>query len=166
MSRDHQFEIVHASLEWLSANQHDQPNLLALAQKTGYSPTYIQKVFLDWAGLSPKQFLQLLTRDVAVKRLIEGASNLEASIAAGLSGTGRLHDLLITTDALTPGEIRHRAKGVAIDYGFGNSPFGSVLVARYFEKDKRAVFPYLLTQNVARIKRKLKDNGWKHKKSK
>ncbi len=129
MSRDHQFEIVHASLEWLADNRSQQPDLSALAAKTGYSPAYIQRVFLDWAGLSPKQFLQAMTREAAVERLINGASSLDAAFAVGLSSPGRLHDLLITTDALTPGEIKLKGKGVQMEYGFGPSPFGLALVA-------------------------------------
>ncbi|MDZ4728586.1 MAG: methylated-DNA--[protein]-cysteine S-methyltransferase [Xanthomonadales bacterium] len=129
MSKDHQFEIIHASIEWLAANQKQQPDLQALSQRTGYSPSYIQRVFLDWAGLSPKQFLQALTREAAVDRLIEGASSLETSMSVGFSSPGRLHDLLITTDALTPGEIKSKAKGIRMQYGFGQSPFGLTLVA-------------------------------------
>jgi AraC family transcriptional regulator of adaptative response/methylated-DNA-[protein]-cysteine methyltransferase len=129
MSRDHQFEIVHASLKWLVANRAQQPDLEALAGKTGYSTGYIQRVFLDWAGLSPKQFLQALTREAALERLNKGASNLETSMAVGLSGTGRLHDLLISTDALTPGEVKRKAEGVEMFYGYGPSPFGTALIA-------------------------------------
>lgn len=129
MSRDHQFELIHASIEWLAANQKQQPDLQALSQRTGYSPSHIQRVFQDWAGLSPKQFLQALTREAAVDRLIEGASSLETTMSVGFSSPGRLHDLLITTDALTPGEIKSRAKGIRILYGFGQSPFGQTLVA-------------------------------------
>lgn len=129
MSRDHQFEIVHASINWLAANSTQQPDLQGLAQRTGYSPTYIQKVFLDWAGLSPKQFLQALTREAAVKRLIGGASSLETSLAVGLSSPGRLHDLLITTDCLTPGEIKSGGRGLMMNYGFASSPFGEALIA-------------------------------------
>ncbi len=129
MNRSHQFEIVHASIEWLAANRMEQPDLAALASKTGYSPTYIQRVFLDWAGLSPKQFLQVLNREAAVKRLMNGASSLETTLNVGLSSAARLHDLLITTDSLTPGEIKSRGKGVQMDYGFADSPFGKALIA-------------------------------------
>jgi AraC family transcriptional regulator of adaptative response/methylated-DNA-[protein]-cysteine methyltransferase len=129
MDNNHQFEIVHASLKWLTANRAEQPDLQALANKTGYSPTYIQRVFLDWAGLSPKQFLQVLNRDAAVERLVNGATSLEASLNIGLSGTSRLYDLLINTDCLTPGEIRSGGKGVVMQYGFANSPFGKTLLA-------------------------------------
>lgn len=129
MSKNHQFEIVHASLVRLARNRSQKPNLKALATKTGYSPACIQRVFLGWAGLSPKQFLQALTREAAVQRLIAGASSLEATMAVDLSGTGRLHDLLITTDALTPREIKSNGKGVQMQYGFGHSPFGLALMA-------------------------------------
>lgn len=129
MRRDYQFELIHSSIEWLAANQKQQPDLQALSSRTGYSPSYIQRVFLDWAGLSPKQFLQALTREAAVERLIEGASSLETTLSVGFSSPGRLHDLLISTDAMTPGEIKTRAKGIRMRYGFGQSPFGEALVA-------------------------------------
>jgi len=129
MENYHQFEIVHASLKWLAEHRAEQPDLQSLADRTGYSPTYIQRVFLDWAGLSPKQFLQVLNRDAAVARLINGASSLETSMNVGLSGTGRLHDLLINTDCLTPGEIKSGGKGVFMEYGFADSPFGQALLA-------------------------------------
>ena len=129
MGRDHQFEIVHASIAWLANNRAQKPDLNALAAKTGYSPAHIQRVFLEWAGLSPKQFLQAMTREAAIKRLVGGASSLEASLAVGLSSPGRLHDLLITTDALTPGEIKSNGKGVQMQYGYSQSPFGLTLVA-------------------------------------
>ncbi len=129
MRKDHQFEIVHASIEWLADHQKQQPDLQALSNRTGYSPSYIQRVFLDWAGLSPKQFLQALTREAAVGRLIEGASSLETALSIGYSSPSRLHDLLINTDALTPGEIKSKAKGVRMQFGFGESPFGQTLVA-------------------------------------
>lgn len=129
MSRNHQFEVVHAAINWLAENRPNQPDLQALAAKTGYSPSYIQRVFLDWAGLSPKQFLQTLNRDAAVKRLLEGGTNLEAALSAGLSSTGRLHDLLISTDALTPGEIKSKGKNIQLNYGTGLSPFGEAVIA-------------------------------------
>lgn len=129
MNSNHQFEIVHASIEWLAANREKQPDLQAMAKKTGYSPSYIQRVFLDWAGLSPKQFLQVLNREAAVKRLISGASSLETTWKVGLSSSGRLHDLLISTDSLTPGEIKSGGKGVQMDFGFADSPFGRALLA-------------------------------------
>ena len=95
----------------------------------GVSPHHLQRTFQTWAGVSPKQFLKSLTRNAALDRLKKGSSVLDASLEAGLSGPGRLHDLLISTDALTPGEIRQHGEGVQLDYGFGNTLFGKALVA-------------------------------------
>ena len=95
----------------------------------GVSPHHLQRTFQTWAGVSPKQFLKSLTRDAALARLKKGSSVLDASLGAGLSGPGRLHDLLISTDALTPGEIRKHGEGVQLDYGFGETLFGKALVA-------------------------------------
>ena len=95
----------------------------------GVSPHHLQRTFQSWAGVSPKQFLKSLTRKEALVRLKTGSSVLDAAIDTGLSGPGRLHDLTISTDALTPGEIRKHGADVRIEYGFGESPFGPVLVA-------------------------------------
>ena len=95
----------------------------------GVSPHHLQRTFQAWAGVSPKQFLKSLTRNAALDRLKKGSSVLDASLEAGLSGPGRLHDLLISTDALTPGEIRKHGAGVQLDYGFGETLFGTALIA-------------------------------------
>ena len=129
MSKNHQFEVVHAALVWLAENQMKQPDLDCLAKRTGYSPGHIQRVFVEWSGISPKQFLQLLTRNAAIQRLKSGATALETALEVGLSSPGRLHDLLITMDALTPGQVRKQASGVTLNYGFGPTPFGIALLA-------------------------------------
>jgi AraC family transcriptional regulator of adaptative response/methylated-DNA-[protein]-cysteine methyltransferase len=123
------FQLVSQALEWLSKNQGDQPDLDALAQALGVSPYHLQRTFQAWAGVTPKQFLKSLTRMEALARLREGRSVLDAALESGLSGPGRLHDLLVTTEALTPGEVRRGGAGVTIHYGFGESPFGPVLVS-------------------------------------
>ena len=79
--------------------------------------------------MSPKQFLKSLTRSAARERLIDGSSVLDAALESGLSGPGRLHDLMITTEALTPGEIRRRGASVNLEYGFGETPFGKALIS-------------------------------------
>jgi AraC family transcriptional regulator of adaptative response/methylated-DNA-[protein]-cysteine methyltransferase len=86
-------------------------------------------MFQEWAGVSPKQFLKSLTREDAVKRLMQGFSILDTSHATGLSGPGRLHDLLVTTDALSPGELKNHCDGMTIDYGSAQTPFGLALLA-------------------------------------
>lgn len=123
------YQLISQALEWLSSHQADQPELNAMAEELGVSPYHLQRTFQAWAGVTPKQFLKSLTRSEALDRLREGRSVLEAALQSGLSGPGRLHDLLVATDALTPGEARKGGAGVTIRYGFGESPFGTVLIS-------------------------------------
>lgn len=129
MQTDQHYDLIARAIHWVVEHQPEQPELQTLAQEMGVSPYHLQRTFQAWAGVSPKQFLKTLTRRAAVERLLAGSNVLDAAISVGLSGPGRLHDLLVTTEALTPGEIRMRGKGVALEYGFGNTPFGEALVA-------------------------------------
>jgi AraC family transcriptional regulator of adaptative response/methylated-DNA-[protein]-cysteine methyltransferase len=89
----------------------------------------MQRLFQEWAGVSPKQFLKYLTKTQAMERLRQGQSVLDSAVSSGLSGPGRLHDLLITTEAMTPGEAKRRGQGVEMKYGYGTTPFGEALLA-------------------------------------
>lgn len=129
MQRINHFDLVSRSIEWMAIHQSEQPDLNRLSGAMGVSPHHLQRTFQLWAGVSPKQFLKSLTRKAALARLDAGCSVLDAALESGLSGPGRLHDLLISTDALTPGEIRQRGKGISLSYGFGDSLFGEVLVS-------------------------------------
>lgn len=129
MQHHRHYMLVSRAIHWVVDHQHEQPELESLAKEMGVSPYHLQRTFQAWAGVSPKQFLKALTRRAALERLLAGSNVLDAALAAGLSGPGRLHDLLITTEALTPGEIRTRGKGVALEYGFGQTPFGEALLA-------------------------------------
>ena len=129
MNANRQYDLVARALAWIVENRLEQPSLGELSQELDVSPHHLQRVFQEWAGVSPKQFLQSLTRDAALQRLAVGETVLDTALASGLSGPGRLHDLLITTDALTPGEIRKQGAGVTLSYGFGTCPFGEALVA-------------------------------------
>jgi AraC family transcriptional regulator of adaptative response/methylated-DNA-[protein]-cysteine methyltransferase len=129
MQKNRQYQLISDSLKWVAEHQSDQPDLQRLSSEMGVSPHHLQRTFQSWAGVSPKQFLKSLTRKEALVRLKTGSSVLDAAIDTGLSGPGRLHDLTISTDALTPGEIRKHGADVRIEYGFGESPFGPVLVA-------------------------------------
>lgn len=113
----------------MAENQSEQPDLESLSAEIGISRYHLQRVFQEWAGITPKQFLKSLTRRSALKRLRAGESILDSALSSGLSGPGRLHDLLITTDALTPGEARRLGQGVELRYGFGDSLFGNALIA-------------------------------------
>ena len=99
-----------------------------IAEAAGVTPTELHHLFRRWAGLTPKAFLQALTLDSARELLRYSASVLDASYEVGLSGPGRLHDLFVTHEAMSPGEWKSGAEGVTVSYGFHPSPFGSALV--------------------------------------
>lgn len=122
------YEIVRRSIEKISLDYRDQPSLEKLASEVGETPTGLQKLFTRWAGLSPKAFLQAVTLDHARKLLDAGMPLLEASLEVGMSGPGRLHDLFVTHEAMSPGDYKTRGEGLTIRYGYHISPFGIALV--------------------------------------
>jgi len=123
------YTTVRRVIEMITEDYRDQPGLEDIAGRLGQSPTQLQKTFTRWAGLSPKAFLQAVTLDHA-KRLLrqEELPLLETSFEVGLSGPGRLHDLFVTHEAMSPGEWKARGAGLAIRYGLHPSPFGGALV--------------------------------------
>jgi len=129
MDSRHHYQLIADALHWLCQNQQNQPSLEELAQHVGLSPQYLQRLFQEWAGVSPKQFLKHLTKAQAMERLRQGQTVLDSAISSGLSGPGRLHDLLVTTQAMTPGEAKRKGLGVKMEYGFGITPFGEALLA-------------------------------------
>lgn len=126
--QDH-YQLIAEALHWLCQNQQDQPSLEALAHHVGLSPHYLQRLFQEWTGVTPKQFLKFLTKKQAMERLIQGQTVLDSALSSGLSGPGRLHDLLISTQAMTPGEAKKKGLGVEVSYGYGVTPFGEALLA-------------------------------------
>ncbi|MHA1188844.1 MAG: methylated-DNA--[protein]-cysteine S-methyltransferase [Alphaproteobacteria bacterium] len=122
------YEIVRAALAYLTDNWREQPALEEIAAHLGTDPTRLHKTFRRWAGLTPKAFLQAITIDHARTLLEQSATVLDTTYEVGLSGPGRLHDLFVTHEAMTPGDIRSRGAGLTISYGFHNSPFGEALV--------------------------------------
>ena len=122
------YETVRRVVEKISLDYRDQPSLEELAEDVGLSPTALQKLFTRWAGLSPKAFLQAVTLDHARKLLDQGMPLLETSFEVGMSGPGRLHDLFVTHEAMSPGDYKTRGDGLTIRYGYHISPFGVALV--------------------------------------
>jgi AraC family transcriptional regulator of adaptative response/methylated-DNA-[protein]-cysteine methyltransferase len=120
---------VEKAINYLEENFQDQPSLRELADHLNMSSCYFQRVFKRWAGISPKRFLQFLTIEHAKKMLDENRSVLDAAYDSGLSGPGRLHDLFVTIDAITPGEYKKRGMGLEITYGIHATPFGECLLA-------------------------------------
>ena len=127
MSRHH-YDRIEQAIRFIEEHWTDQPGLDDIAAGVGLSPHHFQRLFTAWAGVSPKQFLRYLMLDRARAALGGDRSVLDAAYDAGLSGPGRLHDLVVCFDALTPGEARARGRGLAIRYGMHDSVFGRALI--------------------------------------
>ncbi len=123
-----EYETVRRVIEKISLDYRDQPSLEDLADEVGETSTGLQKLFSRWAGLSPKAFLQAVTLDHARRLLDDGMPLLETSFELGMSGPGRLHDLFVTHEAMSPGDYKTRGVGLTIRYGFHISPFGVALI--------------------------------------
>ena len=121
---------IATAIEYIRENAASQPSLDEIAEKISLSPFHFQRLFTDWAGVSPKKFLQYITISHAKKILQEkGSSLFDAALETGLSGTGRLHDLFIQIEGMTPGEYKNGGENLAIHYSYAESPFGNLLVA-------------------------------------
>lgn len=118
------YERVARIIRYLDENHFEQPDLAELAARVGLSRYHFHRLFSRWAGVTPKDFLQCLTLTHARERLRLGESVLGAAYDAGLSSPGRLHDLCVTLEAATPGEIKTGGEGWTIEVGFADSPFG------------------------------------------
>ena len=122
------YEIVRRVVEKISLDYREQPSLEELAEAVGETPNGLQKLFTRWAGLTPKAFLQAVTLDHARRLLDGGAPVLDAAYEVGMSGPGRLHDLFVTHEAMSPGDRKARGAGLTISYSWHISPFGMALV--------------------------------------
>ena len=120
---------VELAIRFLEANFRRQPGLSELARNSGLSEYHFHRLFSRWAGISPKRFVQYLTASFARQRLRESAGTLAAALDSGLSGPGRLHDLIVRVYAVTPGELRDEGAGVTIRYGVHPGPFGRFFLA-------------------------------------
>jgi AraC family transcriptional regulator of adaptative response/methylated-DNA-[protein]-cysteine methyltransferase len=120
---------IERAINYLEERFQDQPSLQELAEHLNMSLFHFQRVFKRWAGISPKRFIQFLTIDYAKKMLDANRSVLDATYEAGLSSPGRLHDLFVTIDGVTPGEFKTKGVGIEIVYGIHSSPFGQCLLA-------------------------------------
>ncbi|HAM72447.1 MAG TPA: 6-O-methylguanine DNA methyltransferase [Verrucomicrobiales bacterium] len=119
------FDRVAAAIRFLDRHQAEQPPLGEIAAASGLSESHFHRLFQRWAGVTPKDFLQCLTASHARQRLQASASVLESALESGLSGPGRLHDLMVTLEAASPGEIRTGGRGIRIGWGRMETPFGN-----------------------------------------
>jgi AraC family transcriptional regulator, regulatory protein of adaptative response / methylated-DNA-[protein]-cysteine methyltransferase len=122
------YEVVRRAVAFLSEHWRTQPEIETVAHAAGVSASELHHLFRRWAQITPKAFLQALTLDHARRLLRDRASVLDASFEVGLSGPGRLHDLFVTHEGMTPGEWKRGGAGLTISYGFHPSPFGTAVV--------------------------------------
>lgn len=120
---------IEQAILYLENHYREQPNLEEIAANIGLSEFHFQRLFTRWAGVSPKRFLQFLTKEGAKDLLSRSENLLDTTHQVGLSSLGRLHDLFVTTEAVTPGEYKSLGEGVTIRYGLHASPYGKCLVA-------------------------------------
>ncbi len=124
------YQRVAEAIAYIKANFRTQPSLEEIADQVHLSPFHFQRLFTDWAGVSPKKFMQYLSVEYA-KQLLQGKETtlFEAAQETGLSGTGRLHDLFVRIEGMTPGEFKNGGENLLINYSFAESPFGEIIVA-------------------------------------
>jgi len=120
---------IEQALAYLEKNYHRRPDLEEVARSVNLSPFHFQRLFKRWAGISPKQFVQFLTLEHAKKLLEDSRSVLDATYASGLSSPGRLHDLFVSIEAVSPGEFKNQGAGLKISYGYHPTPFGECQLA-------------------------------------
>jgi AraC family transcriptional regulator of adaptative response/methylated-DNA-[protein]-cysteine methyltransferase len=122
------YDVVRRAVAYISEHWRRQPEIEAIAHAAGVTPDELHHLFRRWAGLTPKAFLQAITLDHARRLLRDSASVLDATYEVGLSGPGRLHDLFVTHEAMSPGEWKAGGAGLTLNYGFHRSPFGIALL--------------------------------------
>ena len=144
------YEKIESAITYIKENFKNQPDLDTVAKHVFLSPFHFQRMFKEWAGVSPKKFLQYISIEHAKKLLAQNFSLADTSFETGLSGTSRLHDLFISIEGMTPGEYKNGGENLTINYSHAESPFGDILIAStskgichlsFSEKNKRTIEP-------------------------
>ncbi|MFY9465465.1 MAG: methylated-DNA--[protein]-cysteine S-methyltransferase [Sediminibacterium sp.] len=144
---------IAEAITYIKNNFREQPNLDEVAKMVHLSPFHFQRLFTDWAGTTPKKFLQYTSIEYAKKLLKENQATLfDAAFETGLSGTGRLHDLFINIEGMTPAGYKNGGKSLDINYSFAESPFGNILVASTSRGICHMAFADNETAALARLK--------------
>ncbi|MES2776795.1 MAG: methylated-DNA--[protein]-cysteine S-methyltransferase [Bacteroidota bacterium] len=123
------YQRIETAIVYLKQHFKDQPDLDEVARQVHLSPFHFQRLFKDWAGVSPKKFLQFISVEYAKGLLKQNLSLSDTSFETGLSGTGRLHDLFIGIEGMTPGEYKNGGEALQIHYSFAETPFGDIIIA-------------------------------------
>src|SRR5882672_1648124 len=122
------YQRIEQAIQYLEKNFQRQPDLDEVAEKVHLSPFHFQRIFTEWAGISPKRFLQFLTVDFLKQKLGSSKNLVEAAELAGLSSQSRVYDLFTTLEAVTPQEYKLHGAGIRVHYGFHETPFGLALI--------------------------------------
>ncbi len=128
ISGNHHYNQVARAIDYLYEHFREQPSLDEVAAQVNMSAFHFQRVFTEWAGISPKRFLQYLTTDYLKQKLGNFTNLLDAADDAGLSGQSRVYDLFVNLEAVTPQEYKEKGSGLEIDYGFHQTPFGECII--------------------------------------
>lgn len=124
------YQRIAKAIDYIQSNFKLQPNLDEVAEKVNLSPAHFQKIFTDWAGTSPKKFLQFISLEHAKSLLKEEKATLfDAALETGFSSTSRLHDLFVNIEGMSPAEYKNGGKNLKINYSFSESPFGEIITA-------------------------------------
>jgi AraC family transcriptional regulator of adaptative response/methylated-DNA-[protein]-cysteine methyltransferase len=155
---------IAKAIEYIKANFQAQPSLEEIAAQVHLSPFHFQRLFTEWAGTSPKKFLQYISIEHAKKLLREKQASLfETAYETGLSGTSRLHDLFVSIEGMTPADYKNGGKNLAINYSFAASPFGNIIIAStskgicymaFYEKEDKALEDLQMNFPLALLDRK------------
>lgn len=129
LEQSQHYQLMEQAIRYIEANVQRQPELEEIASAIGLSEYHFQRLFTAWTGISPKRFMQFLTKESAKELLNRSENLLDTTHQVGLSSLGRLHDLFVNTEAVTPGEYKSRGAGVNIHYGIHLTPFGKCLIA-------------------------------------
>ena len=129
ISEEINYKRVEEAIKFLTENYKQQPSLYDVADEVHVSPFHFQKIFTDWAGISPKKFLQYLTVEELKKELHKTTNLVEAAERVGLSTQSRVYDLFVNIEAVTPNEYKTKGAGIEIEYGVHETPFGNCLLA-------------------------------------
>jgi AraC family transcriptional regulator of adaptative response/methylated-DNA-[protein]-cysteine methyltransferase len=168
---NHDYHRIAAAIKFISENQNQQPSLEEVAAHVHLSPYHFQRLFSEWAGVSPKKFLQYLTVEYAKRLLNDNHAPTLFDTAAdlGLSGTGRLHDLFVRIEGMTPGEYKNKGAQLQISYSFSECQFGKYLVAstprgichlHFIEDEEKAINELAWNWRFANIQQN--ENHWHH----
>jgi AraC family transcriptional regulator, regulatory protein of adaptative response / methylated-DNA-[protein]-cysteine methyltransferase len=142
------YERIEKVIRYIEKNYLEQPALKSLAKIAGMSEFHFHRLFTRWAGITPKDFVKFLTANHAKELLSQSKDILSTTIESGLSSPGRLHDLIVSVEAVTPGEYKSKGKGVKIEYGFHEGPFGKYLIGitsrgicylGFYDKNKKII---------------------------